>query len=152
RSRRVAPRRVVDVVIVRPLLRCLLSCRPPWHAAARGCQATLLWDGADPLTSPNRKAGRRSLAQITFPVEATHIMMFARALDDPTGVSHDPKARATAPPPCVQAVAHFDPASHMPPKPGQPGFGPAKTASGIEGKPASSGGLHAEQHYEYHRH
>ena len=35
---------------------------------------------------------------------------------------------------------------------GQKWFGSAKGPSGIEGKPSSSGGLHAEQHFEYHRH
>ena len=99
------------------------------------------------------------MAKITFPVEATHIMMFARALDDTNPVYSDAEAARggetggiVAPPTFVQAVAQFDPEYHMRPKHGQPWFGSGKTASGIEGKPASSGTLHAEQHYEYHRH
>ena len=38
------------------------------------------------------------------------------------------------------------------PQHGQPWFGSAKEASGVTGKASSSGGLHAEQHFEYHRH
>jgi hypothetical protein len=38
------------------------------------------------------------------------------------------------------------------PKPGQKWHGSAKGPTGLDGKPASSGSLHAEQHYEYHRH
>jgi|SRR5215472_31832 hypothetical protein len=96
--------------------------------------------------------GREALAQIKFPVEASHIMMFARALDDTNPVYHDAAAGVIAPPTFVQAVAQFDPEYHMRPKHGRPWFGSGRTASGVEGKPASSGGLHAEQHYEYHRH
>ncbi len=35
--------------------------------------------------------------------------------------------------------------------PASRGSAPARSASGIEGKPASSGSLHAEQEYTYHR-
>jgi len=97
------------------------------------------------------------LAKITFPVEATHIMMFARAIGDTNPVYHDAAAAAKAethgiipPPTFAQAVAQFDPEYHLRPKPGEKWFGSAKGPSGVEGKPASSGGLHAEQHYEYH--
>ena len=99
------------------------------------------------------------MAEITFPVEATHIMMFARAVGDDNPVYHDAeKAKATeaggiiAPPTFPQAVAQFDPNYHLRPKTTEKWFGSAKGPSGIEGKPSSSGGLHAEQHYEYHRH
>ena len=98
------------------------------------------------------------MAKITFPVEATHIMMFARAIGDENPVYHDAeKAKKTeaggiiAPPTFPQAVAQFDPEYHLRPKPGQKWFGSGKTPSGVEGKPSSSGGLHAEQHFEYHR-
>lgn len=99
------------------------------------------------------------MAKITFPVEASHIMMFARAIGDDNPVYHDAAAAKDteaggiiAPPSFVQAVAQFDPDYFLRPKPGQKWFGSAKGPSGIEGKPTSSGGLHAEQHYEYHRH
>ena len=94
------------------------------------------------------------MAKITFPVEASHIMMFARAIGDTNPVYHDAAAGkgVIAPPSFPQAVAQFDPEYHLRPKSGQKWFGSAKGPSGIEGKPTSSGGLHAEQHYEYHRH
>jgi hypothetical protein len=98
------------------------------------------------------------LAKITMPVEASHIMMFARAIGDTNPVYHDAAAARNgetggiiAPPTFPQAVAQFDPEYHLRPKPGEPWFGSGKTASGVE-KAASSGGLHAEQHFEYHRH
>lgn len=96
-----------------------------------------------------------------FPVEAGHIMMFARAIGDDNPIYHDEAhARATevghiiAPPTFVQASAQFDPDYHLRMKSGQAWFGSGKRASGLAPgeKPASSGGLHAEQHYEYHRH
>ena len=96
--------------------------------------------------------------KITFPVEATHIMMFARAIGDYRAEYHDEGAAKDteaggiiAPPTFPQAVAQFDPEYHLRLKPGQPWFGSGKNPSGIEGKPSSSGGLHAEQHYEFHR-
>ena len=99
------------------------------------------------------------MAKITFPVEASHIMMFARAVSDTNPVYHDAAAAKDtgaggiiAPPSFAQAVAQFDPEYHLRPKPGEKWFGSAKGPTGIDGKPSSSGGLHAEQHFEYHRH
>lgn len=99
------------------------------------------------------------MAEITFPVEASHIMMFARAVGDTNPVYHDAGAArqseaggVIAPPTFAQAVAQFDPDYYLRPKPGQPWFGSGKTPSGVQGKAPSSGGLHAEQHFEYHRH
>ncbi len=98
------------------------------------------------------------MSKITFPVEATHILMFARSVGETNPAYLDAEAaKATevggiiAPPTFPQAVAQFDPDYHLRPKPGQKWFGSAKGPSGIEGKPTSSGGLHAEQHFEYHR-
>jgi hypothetical protein len=99
------------------------------------------------------------LAKITFPVEASHIMMFARSIGETNPVYYDAEAaKATdaggivAPPTFPQAVAQFDPDYFLRPKPGQKWFGSAKGPTGLDTKPASSGGLHAEQHFEYHRH
>ena len=96
--------------------------------------------------------------KVTFPVEASHIMMFARAVGDPNPVYHDAEAAKRtdadgiiAPPTFPQAVAQFDPEYHLRPKPGEKWFGSGKSASGVEGKPTSLGGLHAEQHFEYRR-
>jgi len=97
------------------------------------------------------------LGTITFPVEASHIMMFARAVGDTNPVYHDAQAAARgetggiiAPPTFGQAVAQFDPDYHLRPKSGQAWFGSGKTPSGVEQAP-SAGGLHAEQHFEYLR-
>ncbi len=77
------------------------------------------------------------MAKLTFPVEASHIMMFARAIGDENPVYHDHSVAGgiIAPPSFPQAVAQFDPNYVLRPKPGQPWFG-----------------SHAEQHFEYHRH
>ena len=102
-----------------------------------------------------------------FAVEASHIMMFARAIGDPNPVYADEGyAAATepgsiiAPPTFVQASAQFDPDYFLRPKPDKPWFGSGGQPSGITREPkkegessgAAAGGLHAEQHYVYHRH
>jgi acyl dehydratase len=100
-----------------------------------------------------------------FPVEASHILMFARAIGDPNPIYADARYAATtevgsviAPPTFVQASAQFDPDYPLRPKVGQPWFGSGRTPTGA--KPGDGGGgggggnggtLHAEQHYEYHR-
>jgi hypothetical protein len=105
-----------------------------------------------------------------FPVEASHILMFARAVNDPNPIYSDEEyARKTevgailAPPTFTQASAQFDPDYFLRPKIGQPWFGSGKEPSGAvrrapgassgESRPsgAAAGGLHAEQHFEYHR-
>ena len=98
-----------------------------------------------------------------FPVEAGHILMFARSIGDPNPVYEDEEhARGTeagaiiAPPTFVQASAQFDPDYFLRPKPGQPWFGSGKEPTGVtreagSGGGGGGGGLHAEQHYEYHR-
>lgn len=97
------------------------------------------------------------MATITFPIEATHIMMFARSIGDENPVYHDAeKAKGSevggiiAPPTFPAAVAQFNPEQSRP-RPGQKWFGSGKTPSGIEGKAPSAGGLNAEQHFEYFR-
>ena len=110
-----------------------------------------------------------------FPVEASHIMMFARAVGDKNPIySDEAYARTTepgeiiAPPTFAQASAQFDPEYFLRPKIGEPWFGSAKEPTGIQRQPkadksdkkekssgdgggAAAGGLHAEQHFEYHR-
>lgn len=101
-----------------------------------------------------------------FPVEASHIMMFARAIGDPNPIyADDDYAAGTevggiiAPPTFVQASAQFDPDYPLRPTIGQRWFGSGREPTGIvreptegEGSGAAAGGLHAEQHFEYHRH
>jgi N-terminal half of MaoC dehydratase len=103
-----------------------------------------------------------------FPVEAGHILMFARAIGDPNPVYADAGYAAStdaggiiAPPTFAQASAQFDPDYVLRPKIGEPWFGSGREATGIKRDPTSGAGsgggaggrgLHAEQHFEYHRH
>ena len=97
------------------------------------------------------------MKKVTFPVEASHVMMFARAVGDANPVYYDAEAAKrsetggiVAPPTFAQAVAQFDPEYHLRPKPGEAWFGSGKNPSGVD-RPKSLGGLHAEQHFEYFR-
>jgi acyl dehydratase len=97
------------------------------------------------------------VTKITFPVEVSHIMMFARAIGDENPVYHDAEqAKDTevggiiAPPTFTAAVAQFNPDASRP-RPGERWFGSGRTPSGIEGKAPSAGGLNAEQQFEYFR-
>src|SRR6187551_1192296 len=104
-----------------------------------------------------------------FPIEAGHVLMFARAIGDPNPIYADADVAAAsevgvipAPPTFVQASAQFDPDYPLRPKPGKPWFGSGREPTGSKrdvGTTASAGkgdggggtGLHAEQHFEYHR-
>jgi acyl dehydratase len=102
-----------------------------------------------------------------FPVEAGHILMFARSIGDPNPVYADAEYAKSfgvggiiAPPTFVQASAQFDPDYFLRPKVGAPWFGSGKEPSGIKresgggsggGGGGGGTGLHAEQHYTYHR-
>ena len=96
-----------------------------------------------------------------FPVESGHVMMFARSIGDANEIYYDEDyAKSTdqgaiiAPPTFVQSSAQFDPDYFLRPKVGEEWFGSAKGPTGITKKKESSsggGGLHAEQHYVYHR-
>ncbi|WP_330323825.1 FAS1-like dehydratase domain-containing protein [Streptomyces pseudovenezuelae] len=81
-----------------------------------------------------------------FPVEAGHIMMFARAIGDENPAYQGESA--LAPPTFTMASAHYDPDSHLRPKPDEEWFGSGRDA-GVMAE--GGGGLHAEQHFEYHR-
>jgi len=105
----------------------------------------------------------------SFPVEAGHIMMFARSVGDPNPVYYDEEAAKKsgaggilAPPTFIQASAQFNPNYFLRPTIGKLWFGSGKGPSGSGAKPpeapAGGGGgggggvgLHAEQHFEYHR-
>jgi hypothetical protein len=96
-----------------------------------------------------------------FPIEAGHIMLFARAIGDKNPVYYDEDYAKTtemssivAPPTFIQASAQFDPDYHLRPKIGEPWAGSGKNPTGIP-QPSGGGlsrGLHAEQHFEYFRH
>jgi acyl dehydratase len=91
-----------------------------------------------------------------FPVEATHILMFARAIGDPNPafVGSGPAealdlSGVVAPPTFTMASMQFDPHNPLRPKPGEPWFGSGREPSGAERD--GGGVLHAEQHFEYHQ-
>lgn len=101
-----------------------------------------------------------------FPIEASHIHMFANSIGDENPIFHDEDyARGTepgcviAPPTFAQSSAQFDADYPLRPKPGKPWMGSGRTPSGTaglksEGKEQTgmgARGLHAEQHFEYHR-
>ena len=102
-----------------------------------------------------------------FPIEAGHIMAFARAIGDFSAVYHDEAAASAtevggiiAPPTFVQASAQYDEEYALRPRPGVEWFGSGREPSGRTAAASTSGaasasgggtGLHAEQHYEYLR-
>lgn len=106
------------------------------------------------------------MAADKFPVEASHIMMFARSVGDDNKIYYDEDyAKGTepgsiiAPPTFAQASAQFDPDYFLRPKVGGDGwFGSGKEPTGAKkeagggGGGGGGGGLHAEQHFVYHRH
>ena len=80
-----------------------------------------------------------------FPVEESHILMFARSIGDPNPIYADPDyARGTevgaviAPPTFVQASAQFDDEYPLRPVIGKEWFGSGKEATGLLG---DAGGL-----------
>lgn len=107
-----------------------------------------------------------------FPIEAGHIMLFARAIGDPNPIYYD-HTKAVAPPTFVQAGAQFDPDYFLRWEQGRVWHGsgaePSQAAmvarkkaeeEAAKGGPkpeppaargSGGGGLHAEQHYTYHR-
>ncbi|MEX2373905.1 MAG: MaoC family dehydratase N-terminal domain-containing protein, partial [Dehalococcoidia bacterium] len=109
-----------------------------------------------------------------FPIEAGHIMMFARAVGDANQIYYDEDyAKGTepgqiiAPPTFVQSSAQFTENYGLRPQIGKRWFGSGKVpmgsnapeahasgdgaGGGPRGGGGGGGGLHAEQHYEYHR-
>jgi acyl dehydratase len=98
------------------------------------------------------------VSEFRFPVEAGQIMLFARALGDPNPVYSDVEQAArsevggiVAPPTFVQSSAHYDPDYPLRPRIGEKWFGSGRAATGVDTPPSGGGGLHAEQHFTYHR-
>ena len=99
------------------------------------------------------------MAAKRFPVEASHILMFARSVgdDNPVYSDEDAAKKTEAGGIFAQSSAQFDPDYFLRPKIGQPWFGSGKEPTGVKRAPGGGGGgggggLHAEQHFEYHRH
>lgn len=95
-----------------------------------------------------------------FPVEAGHIMLFARSVGDTNQIYYDEEYAKTtepggmiAPPTFVQSSAQFEDDYSLRPTIGEDWFGSGKESTGVTREPGGGGGggLHAEQHYEYHR-
>ena len=91
-----------------------------------------------------------------FPIEATHIMMFARAVGDGNPAYSDPEspeAKANggviAPPTFPMAAAQFDDSNPLIPRRDVPWFGSASGPGLV--REGGTGGLHAEQIFEYQR-
>ena len=91
------------------------------------------------------------MARFSFPVEAGHILLFARAIGDESIADVEAGREVAAPPTFVQCSAQFDPDYHLRPKPGAAWFGSASGPGGVAGEAPRSGALHAEQHFEYLR-
>ena len=107
------------------------------------------------------------MAVSKFPIEAGHIMMFARAIGDPNPIYVDDEYAAStelggviAPPTFVQASAQWDDEFVLRPRVGEPWLGSGRAPTGVDPAAGDAGGggqgrtrgvLHAEQHFEYHR-
>jgi hypothetical protein len=97
------------------------------------------------------------MAPQKFPVDAGMIRLFAQALGDTNPVYYQETAADTdmggviAPPTFIQASAHFDPEYPLRWKPGQPWSGSGPGDGTRVQRTGGGTGLHAEQHYEYHR-
>ncbi len=85
------------------------------------------------------------MAARRFPVEAGHVLAFARALG---AAGELPGAGDVAPPTFVIAGAQFDADYPLRPRPGVPWHGSGGDAGLVT---EGAGGLHAEQHFVYHR-
>jgi N-terminal half of MaoC dehydratase len=101
-----------------------------------------------------------------FPIESSHVRMFAYAIGDDNPVYSDEEyARAhgfegiLAPPTFATAEIHFDPTSGLrrrkrntaPASPPAEGGSSGSGSGGSAPAQPQGTGLHAEQHYEYHR-
>jgi len=83
-------------------------------------------------------------------------MAFARAIGDASPVYYPSAGNEAplAPPTFVQASAQWDEGYSLRPKIGEQWWGSGRTAGGAPPSATGGGGgtgLHAEQHYEYHR-
>lgn len=95
-----------------------------------------------------------------FPIEAGHIILFARSVGDANPIYYDAEAASDTepghiipPPTFVQSSAQFTEGYNLRPVIGEPWFGSGKEPTGVQRESSGGGGgtgFHAEQHYEYH--
>ncbi len=83
-----------------------------------------------------------------FPVEAGHVLAFTRALGGADPADELPAVGDVAPSTFAIAAAQFDPEYPLRPRPGTPWHGSGGDAGLVT---EGAGGLHAEQHFTYHR-
>jgi hypothetical protein len=84
-----------------------------------------------------------------FPIEAGHVLMFRRAVGHEAAENGaDTASSQVVPATFVQSSAQFDPSYVLRPVAGRTWFGSGADAGFM---PEGGGGLHAEQHYVYHR-
>ena len=99
----------------------------------------------------------------TFPIEAGHIMMFARSVGDYNNIYYDKAVAARigfsnvlTPPTFMMAVDHYDENYSRRPQPGEMWFGSGKKSitsdTMVRPVPKGGSGFHAEQRFIYHRH
>lgn len=95
-----------------------------------------------------------------FPIEAGHILLFARSIGDENQIYYDEEYANTtepgeiiAPPTFVTAAMQFDTVFPYRPQPGKPWFGSGKTPTGVTqaDDDGIARGLHAEEIFEIHR-
>ncbi len=102
------------------------------------------------------------MTEVRFPIEAAHVLMFARAVGDPNPVYSDAAYAAAqglagviAPPTFPIAADHFDPDYERRPRPGVAWFGSGRNPISAGGGPqltrGGPSGFHAEEHFVYHR-
>lgn len=84
-----------------------------------------------------------------FPVEATHLLFYARSIGDPLADDTD-YTRAVAPATFTAAHVQFLPGYPLRPAPGAGWMGSGEDASGASAD-GFDAGFHAEQVFEYHR-
>ena len=79
------------------------------------------------------------MSEYRIPIEAGHIMMFARSIGEtnPAYFETSRFGRILAPPTFVQAGAQYNPNYRLRPRPGQPWFGSGATST----KPPESGSV-----------
>jgi hypothetical protein len=89
------------------------------------------------------------MAARRFPVEAGHVLAFSRALGGARPPGSEPPADGeVAPPTFAIASAQFDPDYRLRPRAGEPWHGSGGDPGLVS---EGAGGLHAEQHFVYHR-
>ncbi|CAA9222166.1 MAG: hypothetical protein AVDCRST_MAG50-643 [uncultured Acidimicrobiales bacterium] len=108
------------------------------------------------------------MADQGFPIEASHVMMFARSIGDSNPIYYDAEYAATTEPGTIIAPPTFERASSQfrehglrpdndPKRQAERREAAAKAAAEAAGESGAAprgpggSGLHAEQHYEYHQ-